>query len=472
MAVQNLGAAKKGKTIVERLMIEIRQRIDSHRLMPGTKLPSIRKFAGDMQVSKSSVVDAYDRLVAEGVIQARKGSGFYVAGHLPPLTLSNIEPQQDRVVDPLWVSRQSLEAGESVLKPGCGWLPADWMPQDSIRRALRSLARADAGVLAEYGTPHGFLPLRELLVRRMARLGIEAGLDQVILTESGTQAIDFLCRFLVEPGDTVLVDDPCYFNFRALLKAHRVKVVSVPYTPNGPNLDLFEQALTEHRPRLYITNSAIHNPTGAVLSPGIAHRLLKLADRSDLIIIEDDIFADFELTPAPRLAALDGLNRVIHIGSFSKTLSAAMRCGFIAMPQKWVEGLIDLKIATSFGGGPFSAELTWRILKDGSYRKHVDDLRHRLSIARGKTAKRLADIGITPWISPQAGMYLWSELPDQLDATDVARRALAKDIVLAPGNVFSLSGTASQFLRFNVAQSSSPKIFKVVENIMQEMNAA
>ncbi|TIP62025.1 aminotransferase class I/II-fold pyridoxal phosphate-dependent enzyme, partial [Mesorhizobium sp.] len=96
---------------------------------------------------------------------------------------------------------------------------------------------------------------------------------------------------LLEPGDSVLVDDPCYFNFHALLRAHRAKVVGVPYTPSGPDIQLFAQALLEHRPRLYITNSALHNPTGAILSPVVAHRLLKLADQSDLTIIEDDIFA-------------------------------------------------------------------------------------------------------------------------------------------------------------------------------------
>jgi DNA-binding transcriptional MocR family regulator len=150
----------------------------------------------------------------------------------------------------------------------------------------------------------------------MAERGIEASPDQIVLTESGTQAIDLLCRFLIEPGDTVLIDDPCYFNFHALLRAHRARMVGVPYTASGPDVALFARALEEHRPRLYITNSAIHNPTGATLSPVVAHRLLKLADAHALTIIEDDIFADFEYVPAPRLAAFDGLDRVIHIGSF------------------------------------------------------------------------------------------------------------------------------------------------------------
>ncbi|WP_292239920.1 PLP-dependent aminotransferase family protein, partial [Mesorhizobium sp.] len=148
--------------------------------------------------------------------------------------------------------------------------------------------------------PLGLPALRQLLARRLSAHGVEASPDQIMLTESGTQAIDLLCRLLLEPGDAVLVDDPCYFNFHALLRAHRAKVVGVAMTPSGPDIDLFAQALAEHKPRLYITNSALHNPTGAVLSPVIAHRLLKLADQSDLAIVEDDIFADFEHAPAPR----------------------------------------------------------------------------------------------------------------------------------------------------------------------------
>src|SRR5690606_3707414 len=109
--------------------------------------------------------------------------------------------------------------------------------------------------------------------------GMEASPDQIMLTDSGTQAIDLLCRFLLEPGDTVLVDDPCYFNFHALLRAHRARIVSVPYTPTGPDVDAFASTVEEHRPRLYITNSGIHNPTGATLSPVTAHRVLKIANQ-------------------------------------------------------------------------------------------------------------------------------------------------------------------------------------------------
>src|SRR5690606_28713161 len=103
---------------------------------------------------------------------------------------------------------------------------------------------------------------------------------------------DLVCRFLLEPGDAVLVDDPCYFNFLALLRAHRVRVIGVPMTPTGPDLARFAEAIEAHRPRLYLTNSAIHNPTGASLSPVVAHRLLTLADAGGVTVVEDDIFGD------------------------------------------------------------------------------------------------------------------------------------------------------------------------------------
>ncbi len=446
-------------------MAAIRQRIAGRMLAPGARLPSIRAQAGTMAVSKSTVVEAYDRLAAEGVIEARRGSGFYVAGHALPFSPADLGPRLEREVDPFWVSRQSLDAGEAVLKPGCGWLPADWLPQESLRRALRALSRAPAATLADYGTPLGLAPLRQLLSRRLAAHGVDAAPDQILLTESGTQALDLVCGLLVEPGDTVLVDDPCYFNFHALLRAHRVRIVGVPYGPSGPDLAAFEQVLAEHQPRLYVTNSGLHNPTGASLSPVVAHRLLKLSEAFGLTIVEDDIFADFEPEPAPRLAAFDGLERVVQIGSFSKSLSASVRCGYIAARRDWIEGLIDLKIAASFGTGRLAAELVLGVLIDGSYRRHMDGLRVRLARAMGETAARLRAIGIEPWLEPRGGMFLWCRLPEGLDSAVIAQRLLAQDIVLAPGNVYSLSQSATRFMRFNVAQSGDPRLFEALRTM-------
>lgn len=448
-------------------MTAIRRRVASRVLTSGEKLPSIRKFARDMQVSPSTVVDAYDRLAAEGLIRSRPGSGFYVAGTVPPFALTEVEPRLDRAIDPFWVSRQSLDAGPEMLRPGCGWLPPDWMPNGAIRRAIRALAKADEAILTDYGATRGSLALRRLLVRQFAEAGIEAGADQILLTTSGTHAIDLLCRFMLKPGDTVLVDDPCYFNFQALLRAHRANVVSVPYTPTGPDIALFNQALATHRPRLYVTNAALHNPTGATLSPKTAHHILTAAAAYDLTIVEDEIFADFEPEPSPRLAALDGLSRVIRIGSFSKTLSAAIRCGYIVARPEWIEGLVDLQVATNFGGpSPVATELVLRTLSDGSYRKHLTGLRSRLARRRREIAGQFEGLGIRPWILPRGGFYLWCRLPDGRDAAEVAKAALRERVVLAPGNVFSVTQSAADFMRFNVAQMNA-QAFRVLAQALR-----
>lgn len=447
-------------TRTEALMDAIRAKIASRAIGPGDRLPSVRGFAETMSASPSTVVEAYDRLAAEGVISARRGSGFYVTGgSIPPMSVSEMGPRRDRAVDPFWISRQSLDADTSMVKPGCGWLPTDWMPNAALRKALRSLARGEDALLTEYGSARGSPALRRLLLGRFAEEGIEASADQVLLTGSGTQAIDLICRFLLHPGDTVLVDDPGYFNFQALLRAHRVKLVGIPYTPTGPNIAAFEAALIAHTPRLYITNSALHNPTGASISHQSAHRLLSAAEAHNLTIVEDDIFADFEPSPSPRLAALDGLDRVIRIGSFSKTLSASVRCGYIAARRDWIEGLIDLQVATSFGGpSPVATELIADVLAGGSYRKHMAELRQRLAQARDRTAARLAKLGIVPWLMPRGGFYLWCRLPGDLDSADIARHCLEAGVVLAPGNVFSVSQSAAPFMRFNVAQSDDQRV--------------
>jgi DNA-binding transcriptional MocR family regulator len=450
------------------VMDAIRGRISRRALTAGDRLPSIRGLAETMRVSPSTVVEAYDRLAAEGLIRARRGSGFYVAAGAQPPTLAELGPRLDRALDPFWVSRQSLDAGADAAKPGCGWLPADWMPNTAMRRAIRGLAKADDAVLSDYGATRGPAALRRQLARQFAAERIEASPDQILLTGSGTQAIDLVCRLLVRPGDTVLVDDPCYFNFQALLRAHQAAIVSVPYTPEGPDIERFAEVAEAERPRLYITNSALHNPTGATLSPQVAHRLLNVAASLDITIVEDDIFADFEPDPSPRLAVLDGLSRVIRIGSFSKTLSASIRCGYIAARSDWIEALIDLQVATSFAGvSPIAAELVLATLGDGGYRKHIDALHRKLAHARRDVAAGLETLGVVPWLMPRGGFYLWCLLPDGLDAAAVAREALKDGMVLAPGDVFSVSRTAGGFMRFNVAQMRDASVFETLGRAMK-----
>ncbi len=370
------------------VMAEIRARIARGALTTGARLPSVRRSAELFHVSPSTVVQAYERLVATGEITSRPGSGFYVAVRCRPATLADTAARPEPEIDPLWVMRQSLEPDEGRLQPGCGWLPESWMPAEEIRRAVRAELRGAVAPLVSYAPPLGFEPLRALLARRAGERQIAARPDQILLTHSSTQAIDLICRLFLRAGDVVVVDDPCYFNFLNILRAHRVDIVGVPYTPDGPDLECLGRVFADRSPVLYVTTGGPQNPTGGTPLLHVQHGLLKLAERHDVIVVEDDVWGELETQPSSRLAACDGLERVIYLGGFSKTLSAALRCGFIAARPDWIAGLTDLKLATSFGHNDFVARVLHRILVEGAYRRHLDGIRRRLLQAHEVTMTR------------------------------------------------------------------------------------
>jgi DNA-binding transcriptional MocR family regulator len=457
----------RAPTRVASVMASLKGRMDSRALAPGARLPSVRALAESLAVSKSTVVEAYDRLVAEGAVTARRGSGFFVAGPTRPLVLARAIERREPVADWLWTVRAALESDPDVIQPGSGWLPETWMPEVGMQRALRDLARDRAFRKTQYDSPIGYAPLRRQLAVRLSERGVAASPEQIVLTESSTQAIDLALRFLVQPGDTIAVDDPSYFRQLPLLKAHRVVVVGVPLTPEGPDVEALAEVFATHSPRLYLTVAALHNPTGATLSATVAHRVLKLAERHDVIILEDEIFADFESgAPAARLAGFDGLERVIQVGSFSKTISAALRCGYLAIRPDWVDPIVDLKLATALSSGHFAAAFLHRMLTEAGYRRHLSALRGRLADAMGKTLTRLKGAGLTPWIEPSGGVFIWARLPDGLDATTIARLGLQDGVAFAPGPVFSAADDAHRFLRFNAATSLSPRGFEALEQAM------
>jgi DNA-binding transcriptional MocR family regulator len=450
----------------------IRQRVAQGVLPTGARLPSVRACASLLTVSPSTVVEAYSRLVAEGEIFARRGSGFYVSDRSRPRVLANPNARLEREIDPLWVMRQSLEADQRLAMPGCGWLPETWMPIDSIRKGLRATARGEVFGLISYTSPLGYLPLRSHLERRLNDRGIPARRDRIVLTDSGTQAIDLLCRLLLRRGDTVMVDDPCYFNFLNVLRAHEVTVTGIPHTPSGPDLNVMLTVVSTSKPRIYLTSASPHNPTGLTVSPGIQHRILKLAEANDFFIVEDDVFADFEPVPTTRLAAFDGLERVAYVGSFSKTLSASMRCGFVSAPPAWVDSLTDLRLATTFGGNEVTARLVHDLLTNGTYRSHLENVRSKLARNYPTVMNRLSESGLKLWTEPRAGMFLWAELPLQLEAFEVARYARKQGVLLAPGNVFSAGLGWRSFLRFNLAQSDDEFVYQTLREAMHHSGGA
>ncbi len=446
---------------IQFVVAALRARIESRALPRGARLPSVRRLAEELGVSKSTVVEAYDRLAAESAVEARRGSGFYVAASPEPLKLADA-PALDPAVDLLTLVRRALQDDPDALHPASGWLPESWLPGEGVEKAVRAVARGPALTKLRYDSPRGFEPLRRLIAARLAERGAPIDPGQLVLTDSATQALDLALRFFVSPGDRVAIDDPRYFNLVPLISAHRADILCVPYTREGPDVAALEALFARERPRVYLMLVGPHNPTGATISPTVAHRVLRLAETYEVAIVEDDVYGDFESAPSPRLAALDGFSRVLQVGGYSKTVTAALKIGFIAGRADWIEALVDLKLATTLGNSSFAAATVHAFLAEGGYRRHLDALRPKLAAATGRLMTRLRSLGVTPYVEPRAGMFAWGQLPDGLDATEVARVAQERHVVFAPGRSFSADARWRGYMRFNVAVND-PRVFETLE---------
>lgn len=453
------------------IVAAVKAQIDDRALRPGARMPSIRQFAQTHRVSRFTVVTAYDRLVAMGYLSSRQGSGFYVAPRAKAPAARSAPCKLDRAMDVLWLLRNALQQPGTRPMPGTGWLPSAWMDEAGIQRSLRALSRQPGDFLTRYGTPGGYLPLREILQHRLADIGVAAEPAQIVLTKGATHALDLIARYFVRPGDTVLVDDPGYFILFGALKSLGAKLVGVPWRFDGPDTRALETLLETQRPKIFFTNTVLHNPTGSSISQAVAHRVLQLAEKYQLLIVEDDIYGDFHPAPVTRLATLDQLERVIYIGSFSKTIAASLRVGFLVCKREVAEHLTDLKLLTGLTTSEIGERLIYQLLTDGYYRKHMDKLRTRLAAARQRVIHKLENIGFKIDREPEGGMFLWAKLTDATNVLEIATLAAGKGIMLAPGNLFRPHQEPSPWLRFNVASSEDPAMLRFLEDLPRTLGA-
>lgn len=443
--------------LVVQIVEGFRRLIDERSLRPGTKVPSVRQFAAAHGVSVYTVVEAYDRLVAQGLLASRPNQGFFVKSR-PAAGAERDRAAPDFRFDALWYLRKIFENRRLEMKPGCGWMPQDWLFDDGLRRALRHIG-SEAIDVAGYGDPKGYPALRQLVSTQLAEHEVAAPADQVLLTQGSSQALDLAARRLVRPGDVVLVDDPGYANMMFMLRLQGATLVGVPRTPGGYDLDALEALLREHRPAVFFTQPRLQSPTGSTATLAQLHRLLQLAERHNVVIVENDIYTDLDPEPRASLASLDQLRRVVHISSYSKTISPNIRVGYLAAHPELIEELAQLKMVAGLTSSELNERLAHGALTDSRWRRHLKSLRERLAEAHGRTAQRLADLGFELFCEPGMGMYLWARHPAIADSAALANRAAEHDIMLGPGHLFLPDLRPTGWLRFNVAFSADERLY-------------
>ena len=462
-----------GGTLVDQIVAAVTARIDDKLLRIGVRMPSIRQFAEEQGVSRFTVVEAYDRLVASGFLISRRGSGFYVRDRHPlqaaqaPTDRHNLAPPK---LDVVWLVRTMFRQLPPQKMPGSGLLPPAWLDGELIANALRAVSRGNADLLLSYGSPQGFAPLRQQLSLKLAELDIAASADQFVTTAGVTQGLDLVARHFLQPGDTIFVDDPAWFLMFGSFALLGAKVIGIPRLADGPDIAKLAELAALHRPRLYVINSVLHNPTSTSLSAAKAFQILKLAEQHDFMVVEDDIYCDMHPGGATRIAALDQLQRVIYLGGFSKTLAANLRVGFIATSPELAIQLADRKILSTLTTSEIGERVVYKILSEGHFRKHADRLRSKLDGVRDKTLRQLERIGVNVDTGNTTGMFVWADAG--CDTNALTEKALNAGYLLAPGCLFSPHQLPSHRMRINIAAMSDPGILKFLERAIGTAQAS
>lgn len=457
--------------LVSQIVDGLRRLIAEQVLKPGTKLPSIRAFAATHGVSVFTVVEAYDRLVAQGWLVSRTQSGFFVRRRGSEAAAPGEAPPPDLRFDARWYLQQIFESRGLSLKPGCGWLPNDWLFEDGLRRSLRQLA-TDGAELGGYGLPHGHLALRLWIAESLAERQISAGAEHVLLTQGSSQALDLAARRLLRAGDPVLVDDPGYPNLMFMLRFLGARPIGVPRRPEGYDLAALEALITEHRPKVFFTQPRLQSPTNSVTPVAQLFRVLQLAEQHDLTLVENDIYADLDPEPRPSLASLDQLRRVVYIGSYSKTISPNLRVGHVVARPELLEELAQLKMVSGLTSSDLTERLVFGALSEGRWRKHLKSLHGRLADAHGQAGRWLGGLGFELFSEPKAGLYLWARHPDLADGAALSQLAAQEGIMLGPGQLFLVEPRTTGWLRFNVAFSGDERIRRFLGAQIQAAGAA
>ncbi|HEX4509223.1 MAG TPA: PLP-dependent aminotransferase family protein [Burkholderiaceae bacterium] len=489
-------ARSASQTLAEQLSGHYAARIRQRLLLPGARLPSVRDSARRHRVSPSTVVAAYDQLTAQGLVEARRQRGFFVRGadarRDAPLSSSLENPRDGALsalagealprsaaparpppVDATALIRGMFSADARRPAPGMGTLPADWLDAAMLQSALRrvmtpnSRGRVTAGsalhldaAQLHYGEPAGDARLRAALATRLADLGVRASAAQIVTTNGATHALDILSRTLLRPGDPVLVDEPGWSVEFARLTQLGARLLPVPRGVDGPDLEAMAALARAHRPRLYITVSVLHNPTGTSLSLAAAHQVLRLAEAHDFRIVEDDTYAHLAPAHAPRLAALDGLQRTFYVSGFSKILVPGWRVGYLVAPRDFVENVIDVKLLGTLTTAALLEQAVAVCLEQGWLRRHAERVVTRLAAARARSA-RLALAAGCRFVTPPDGLFGWVDTG--VDTERLATDMLDDGWLIAPGTVFHAHREPSTLMRINFATSQDARFWKAFE---------
>jgi DNA-binding transcriptional MocR family regulator len=459
--------------VYQRVAESIARQIGNGVLREGERLPSVRDLSRGQEVSIATAVQAYVYLEQRGYLEARPRSGFYV--RLPETKLA----PPHRVAPPakpttLNMSDVLAEAFRRASDPrrvplGAALPGPELMPFARLNALERAILRERPRAMVELAPAEGFDSLRRLVAKQALRFGCTLSPREIQMTLGTTEALTLSIRAVTRPGDLVAVESPTYFGLLQTLEIMGLRALEIPTDPQrGLDLDYLDSAIRKHKIACLLTMSCCHNPLGFVMEEEQKQALIGLSARHSLPVIEDDVWGDlvFGTRRGKPLKAFDSEGLVLYCTSFSKTVAAGCRLGWMHA-GRFAPQVAKLKLASS-GPNPTLPQLVVEaFLESGGYERHIRRLRQKLEeqVERYRSAIYLSFPEGTRVSRPEGGCYLWLEVPRGCDGDDLCVRAAAANISLMPGRAFSASRGFSSFVRLSCGQPWTERIERAVEKL-------
>jgi len=477
--------------LARQIQLHIERLISQRLLGPGVKLPATRELARDLGVNRTTVAVAYDELVAGGWARAHVGQGTFVADQVPAgaVVARPSTPKFDwtgflsKSAQVIAADARRRMAYSQVPRPGpgvisfAGGMPdASLFPTDAFRRVLNRVIRDEGRELLQYYPARGYPPLREHLAAYLLRFGLEVRPEEILIVNGSQQGFDLVARTLLDPGDFVAIEQPTYPRAMRVFRAYGAQLLPVPMVGGGLHVDYLERLLERQSPKLVYCQPSAHNPTGLSMSAAARQRLVELAARHRLPIVEDGFDGSLfygERPPAP-LKSQDTSGLVIYIGTFSKILFPGLRLGWIVAPPDLIERLETAKDLADIHTSPILQAAVFHFCRQRLLDRHQarvlrESARRRNALLAG-LAKRMP-AGVT-WTESQGGFSLLVTLFEGMDAAALLEQAARRGVTFTPGNAFFVDGGGEHTLRLSFSGIPLGQIDEGVKRLAEAIREA
>jgi len=467
---------------------QIRALVHGGDLRPGERIPASRELATQLGVHRTTVANAYAELESEGLISGHVGRGTFIRGETAAKKNSAV-PHPTSIDGGLrWESLFADERGEEILSRLTQAAPrgsisfvvarpaAEFFPIEELRKCSNAVWRREGTEILQMGPSDGYPPLKRALVSMLRSEGYEARDENLLITDGGQQALDLVSKAFLRPGDTVLLENPAYPGALAIFTGARARILGVPVkTESGPGMtpgvdvSAIEAVLMQNRVKMMVLTPDFHNPTGTTLPVGERRRLLEIAARFQVPVVEDHIYARLRAggERLPSLMQLDRSNLVIQIDSFSKIAFPGMRVGWIVAPSNVTERLRLVKQSTDLHTGHLAQAILAEYVRRGLLGRHLERTRkaysRRLAALEQALGRRMPSG--TKWTRPEGGMCVWVELPPGFDSNELLIHTRERGVVFAPGRYFYFQNPQPNTLRLGFAGVPEREIVRGVATL-------